>query len=52
MSIIVMEKEKKKQECKKILWPEISKILNIEGPCIKTASQWKMVNMGLQLLRL
>lgn len=43
MSILVSERSKPQHE--KLSWTEMSIILNAEGPSIKTASQWSVVNM-------
>lgn len=43
LKILIEEKAKRGHEL--LSWPKISKILNAEGPCIKSAYLWKVVNI-------
>lgn len=42
--LAVITKERSKPKNKKLSWVEIAKILNDCGPCIKSSSQWNVVN--------
>lgn len=43
LKILIEEKAKPVHE--RLSWVKISKLLNGEGPCIKNAFKWQMVNM-------
>lgn len=49
--LLIAERAKAKQENKRGYWCELSKILNTEGPCVKTDVQWKRVNIILVLFQ-
>lgn len=45
LKLLIKERTKAKLASKSAYWNEISKILNTEGPCVKSASRWKRVSI-------
>lgn len=46
LSLIIAERAKSRKSGKRIFWNKISKVLNAEGPCVKSAKAWKCVNIN------
>lgn len=45
LSLLLTERKKKFEGCKRLSWRDLAKMLNAEGPFTKTAVGWKSVNM-------
>lgn len=45
ISLLLAEVAKAQQSSEKVSWVEISKLLNTEGPCIKSVKAWNGVNI-------
>lgn len=45
LSMLITERTKVEEHgCETLTWTELVKLLNTEGPCIKTVKAWKDVN--------
>lgn len=52
LEIILAEKLKKEQQQKNVSWHSITKILNAEGPSVRSASQWQHVSLIFMIIKL